>query len=108
MATFELFHDKNKDLAFRLKAANGTILLTSEGYASRAEVEEGILLAQKLAPNAMNFERKRVGQEHTFMLQTYEGDVVAAGGIYPSTAARDKGIEAVKRAAPDAEVIEPA
>ena len=108
MSTFELFKDADGDLRFRLRADNGKILLTSEGYASRAEVEDGVSQAQALAPGAMNYERKRTDAGHSFMLQAYGGDVVAISEVFPTTDARDKAIEAVKREAPGAEVIEPA
>lgn len=105
MGTFELFRDDNGDLCFRLKA-DGKVILTSEGYASREEVEDGVSLAQKLAPNAMNYERKRTDAGHSFMLQTYDGEVVGTSELYSSTASRDKGIEAVKDEAPGAEVVQ--
>lgn len=106
MGTFELFRDENKDLCFRLRAADGRILLTSEGYASRAEVEDGISKAQALAPGAMNYERKRTDAGHSFTLQAYDGEVVATSDVHPTTTARDRSIEAVKSEAPGAEVAE--
>lgn len=105
MSTFELFRDENKDLCFRLKTDSGKILLTSEGFASRPEAEEAIELAQRLAPEARNYERSRSDAGHSFTLQTYEGDVVGRGELFPSTAARDKGIETVKDEAPEAQVV---
>ncbi len=106
MGTFELFRDQAGDHCFRLKTAKGEVILTSEGHASKAEAEDGIELAQKLAPEAMNYERKRTDEGHSFMLQTYNGEVVATSAVYDTTAARDKGIEAVKKEAPGAEVVE--
>ena len=105
MSTFELFRDGNKDLCFRLTTAGGKVLLVSEGFASRAEAEEGIELVQRLAPEARNYERSRSDAGHSFTLQTYEGEVLGTGEIFPSTAARDKAIEAVKDEAPEAEVV---
>ncbi len=104
MSTFDLFRDANKDLCFRLKTASGKVLLTSEGFASRADAEEGIELAQRLAPEARNYERSRSDAGHGFTLQTYEGEVVGTSELFPSIAARDKAIEAVKDEAPGAEV----
>jgi len=106
MSTFELFRDENADLCFRLKTASGKVILTSDGFASRAEVEDGVSLAQKLAPDAKNYERKRTDDGHSFTLQTYDGEVVGTSEVYPTTAARDKGIEDVKDNAPEAEVIQ--
>lgn len=105
MGTFELFQDPTGDHRFRLKVAKGGIILTSDGYGSRAEAEEGVELAQKLAPEAMNYERKRTDAGHSFMLQTYNGDVVGTSEEYATTAERDKAIEAVKKQAPGAEVV---
>ena len=105
MGTFELFQDKAGDFRFRLKAANGEIILASEGYGTKADAEEGIEVAQKLAPEAMNYERKRTDAGHSFTLQAYNGEVVGTSEVYTSTTARDKGIEAVKKHAPGAEVI---
>ncbi|MBK8497279.1 MAG: YegP family protein [Flavobacteriales bacterium] len=104
MGTFELFQDDNNDLCFRLKV-NGKVLLTSEGFSSRAEAEEGIELAKRLAPEARSYERSRSDLGHGFTLQTYEGDVVGTGELYPTTTARDKAIEAVKDEAAEAEVV---
>ncbi len=106
MSSFQLFRDTNGDLCFRLADSRGTILLTSEGYASRTEVEEGIVLAQRLAPEARNYERNRTSEGHGFTLQTYDGEVVATSELHATTAARDKAIEAVKDEAQEAEVVE--
>lgn len=105
MGTFELFRDEAGDHRFRLKADNGEIILASEGYATKADAEEGIEVAQKLAPDAMNYERKRTDAGHSFMLQSYNGEVVGTSALYTTTAARDKGIEAVKDEAPGADVV---
>lgn len=105
MGTFELFQDKTGDHRFRLKDAKGNMILSSDGYGSKAEAEEGVELAQKLAPEAMNYERKRTDTGHSFMLQTYNGEVVGTSEVYATTAERDKGIEAVKKQAPGAEVV---
>jgi uncharacterized protein YegP (UPF0339 family) len=106
MGTFELFRDKAGDHRFRLKAGNGEIILASEGYTTKADAEEGIEVAQKLAPDAMNYERKRTEAGHSFTLQAYNGEVVGTSEVYTTTAARDKGIEAVKNEAPGADIVE--
>ena len=105
MGTFELFQDQTGDHCFRLKDAKGRVILSSDGYGSMAKAEEGIELAQKLAPEAMNYERKRTDAGQSFMLQTYNGEVVGTSEVYATTAERDKGIEAVKKQAPGAEVV---
>lgn len=49
---FELYRDRAGEYRFRLKARNGEIIATSEGYSSRAACENGIESVRKNAPEA--------------------------------------------------------
>lgn len=49
---FEMYKDKGGEFRFRLKARNGQIIATSEGYASKASCENGIESVRKNAPDA--------------------------------------------------------
>lgn len=49
---FELYEDKAGEYRFRLKAANGQIVATSEGYKTKAACENGIASIKKNAPEA--------------------------------------------------------
>ncbi len=49
---FELYADKRGEYRFRLKARNGEIIATSEGYASKASCENGIESVRKNAVDA--------------------------------------------------------
>ena len=49
---FELYEDKGGEFRFRLKASNGEIVATSEGYKSKASCENGIESVKKNAPEA--------------------------------------------------------
>lgn len=44
---FELYLDKGGEYRFRLKARNGEIIVTSEGYKSKASATNGITSVQK-------------------------------------------------------------
>lgn len=46
---FEVYTDKKGETRFRLKAANGQIILTSEGYASKSGCMNGIESVKKNA-----------------------------------------------------------
>ncbi|MBO4880987.1 MAG: YegP family protein [Firmicutes bacterium] len=46
---FEIYTDKAGELRFRLKAANGEIILTSEGYSSMSGCKNGIESVRKNA-----------------------------------------------------------
>jgi uncharacterized protein YegP (UPF0339 family) len=41
-AKFELYTDKSGDFRFHLKAANGEIIASGQGYKSKAAAEKGI------------------------------------------------------------------
>ena len=49
---FEMYKDKAGEFRFRLKATNGQIIATSEGYTSKASCINGIESVQKNAPVA--------------------------------------------------------
>lgn len=49
---FEVYNDKKGEFRFRLKATNGEIIATSEGYASKSSCMNGIASVQKNAPDA--------------------------------------------------------
>ncbi len=50
--TFELWVDKAGDYRFNLKAGNGQVIATSQGYASKASALNGIESIKKNAPDA--------------------------------------------------------
>ena len=49
---FEVYVDKAGEFRFRLKARNGEIIATSEGYKTKASCENGIESVKKNAPEA--------------------------------------------------------
>ena len=55
---FEWYTDKKGKYRFRLKAANGEIIATSEGYASKESCVNGIESVKKNAPVAKVVEAK--------------------------------------------------
>ena len=49
---FEMYVDKKGEFRFRLKATNGQIIATSEGYVAKNSCENGIASVRKNAENA--------------------------------------------------------
>ena len=49
---FELYQDKAGEFRFRLKAKNGEVIATSEGYKAKNSCENGIASVKKNAPDA--------------------------------------------------------
>ena len=49
---FEVYEDKGGEFRFRLKATNGQVIATSEGYTTKAACLNGIESVRKNAPEA--------------------------------------------------------
>ena len=49
---FEMYADKAGEFRFRLKARNGQVVATSEGYKTKESCLNGIASVQKNAPEA--------------------------------------------------------
>lgn len=107
---------------FDLKAGNGEVIATSEVYNSDASCKNGIESVKKNAPVAAvenqtvdgyapeknpKFEiYKDKAGEFRFRLKATNGQIIAVGEGYKALASCEKGIESVKKNAPDAEVVE--
>ena len=104
---FEIFEDKKGEFRFRLKAGNGEIILASEGYKAKSGCTNGLESVQKNAPDDGHFERKMTKSEkYMFNLKAGNNQVIGTSESYESVAARDNGIESVKKNAPDAKVVD--
>ena len=104
---FELFKDKAGEFRFRLKAANGEIILASEGYKARAGAENGIESVRENSQNEARFERKKTKSgEYMFNLIASNGQVIGTSESYTSTSGRDNGIASVMNNAPGASVLD--
>lgn len=104
-AKFELYTDTAGQFRFRLKAANGEIILVSEAYKRRPSAEKGIASVRKNAPQDARYERKEsVSGKPMFNLRATNGQVIGTSELYSSADAREKAIAAVKTTAPTARV----
>lgn len=102
---FEIYKDKAGEYRFRLKASNGQNILASEGYKAKSSCTNGIESVKKNAPDDARFERKETKTgKHMFNLKAGNNQVIGTSESYESVAARDNGIESVKKNAPGAKV----
>jgi uncharacterized protein YegP (UPF0339 family) len=107
MGTFLITKRKDGDFQFSLKAGNGQIILTSEGYSSRAACDNGIESVRKNAQDDARFERKESSNGKPFFsLKATNGQIIGKSEMYESLASMENGIESVKKNAVDAEVKE--
>ena len=103
MGKFEITLRKNGEYQFNLKASNGQVILTSEGYTQRAGCMNGIESVRKNALEDARFERKTsTNGKPYFNLKATNGQVIGCSQMYASEVSMEKGIESVKKNAPDA------
>ena len=105
MAKFEITKRKNGEFQFNLKAANGQIILSSEGYTTKPNCLNGVESVKKNSQDDNKFERKTsTNGKHFFNLKATNGQVIGNSEMYESIAARDNGIASVKKNAPIADI----
>lgn len=95
---FEIFQSEKTDkYYFRLKAKNGQIILSSQGYAGKSGCKNGVESVIKNAGDDANFERKEAtnGKFH-FNLLAKNKQIVGKSQMYSSKAGMENGIESVK------------
>ncbi len=104
---FELYQDKAGEYRFRLKASNGEIIGTSEGYKAKSGATNGIESVKKNAPLDERYEVfEGKSDKWYFNLKSANHQVVLSSQGYTSKNGAESGTNAVKRAAPDAAVME--
>lgn len=105
MGTFVISRRRNGEFQFNLKAGNGQVILTSEGYTSKTGCENGIASVQKHAQEDPYFDRKTSSNNKWyFNLKASNGQIIGTSEMYESEASRENGIASVKHHAPDAKV----
>lgn len=102
---FQVFKSTlNQQFYFRLKSANGEIILSGEGYVSKQSCLKGIEAVKGNAPWESRYDRRDGFGTYTFNLKAANGEIIGRSENYTTIGARENGIQAVKRDAPDAPV----
>ena len=106
MGKFEKYTDKAGEWRFRLKAANGEIILHSEGYKAEAGCNNGIESVKTNSQDDSMFALVTAtnGQLY-FNLKAANGQIIGTSEMYRSASSRTRGITSVKKNAPNAEVV---
>ena len=107
MGKFVITLRKNGEYQFNLKASNGQVILTSEGYTTKPTCLNGIESVKKNAAIPERFEVKvaKNGKPY-FNLKASNGQVVGASQMYASEATMKAGIASVAKNAPEAPIVE--
>ena len=102
MATFQLFQSSGQHW-YRLRADNGEIVQSSEGYTAKASRENGIQ-AVKANCQPHRFELFFTAGQYGFNHVAANGEIIGRSEKYTTAQSRDQGIQVVLREAPEAPV----
>jgi uncharacterized protein len=105
MGKFVISTRSNGEFQFNLKADNHQVVLTSEGYSSRANCENGIRSVRENSQNDANYDRKKsTNGKHYFNLKAANSQVIGTSEMYESSTSMETGIASVKKNAPSGTV----
>ena len=104
---FETYTGNDGQHYFRLKAGNGEVILTSQGYKAKNDCESGIASVRKNSQREGAFETKTASDgRHYFVLKATNGQVVGQSQMYKTESGCANGIASVTKNAPDSAVAE--
>ncbi|NDV69786.1 YegP family protein [Dysgonomonas sp. 25] len=107
MGKFEITKRKNGEFQFNLKASNGQVILSSEGYTAKDSCINGVNSVKRNATDDARYDRKVSSNgKPYFNLKASNGQIIGTSEMYESESSREKGIESVKKNAPTADVVE--
>lgn len=91
----------NSQYYFRLRARNGEIILSGEGYTTKQSCFNGIQSVKTNASYDSRYLKKQsVNYQYYFVLTAANGEIIGKSELYTTTTAREIGITAVKNDAP--------
>lgn len=100
MGKFVISTRSNREYQFNLKADNGQIILTSDGYLTKAACLNGIESVRKNSQDDSKYDRKTsTNRKFYFNLSAMNGQVIGTSEMYETESDRDNGITAVKSSA---------
>lgn len=102
---FQIFKSSaNGQFYFHLRAGNGEMILSGEGYTTKQSCLNGIASVKTNAPFDSRYERKDALTKFSFNLKAANVEIVGRSESYTSLAGREIGIAAVKKDAPGAPI----
>ena len=105
MGKFVISTRTNGEFQFSLVADNSQTILSSEGYGTKVNCENGVASVRKNAVEDARFERKTATNgKFYFNLKAINGQVIGTSQMYADEAGRDNGIASVQKNAPEASV----
>ncbi|MET4104762.1 YegP family protein [Hymenobacter sp. UYP22] len=102
MGKFQIYRSAiNSQYYYRLRASNGEIIQSGEGYTTKANCQAGIA-SVKANCSAERFDKTYAASQYGFNHKAMNGEIIGRGEKYTTSTGRDNGIAAVIREAPTA------
>ncbi len=94
---FEIYQSEStKKFHFRLKAGNGEIILTGQGYKDKGGCENGVDSVKTNGTDESKFEIKEAKDgRHYFVLKAGNGQIIGQSQMYKSESGLKNGIASV-------------
>lgn len=104
MGKFIITKRLSGEFQFNLKSNNGLVILTSEGYTTKANCENGIEAVKHFSQEESRFEKITSKDKFYFNLKASNGQIIGTSQLYGSEFGVEKGIASVKKNALEAKV----
>ena len=107
MGKFEITTRKNGEFQFNLKATNGQVILTSEGYKTKASCLNGVESVKKNCKEEKRFDVKVASNgKPYFNLMAGNGQIIGSSQMYANEVNMKNGIASVQKNAPEAPIVD--
>ena len=107
MGKFVITMRKNGEFQFNLKASNGQVILTSEGYTTKSACMNGIESVKKNSQVDARFDKKVASNGKPFFnLKAVNGQVIGSSQMYVNEKNMLNGVASVKKNAIDAVIVD--
>jgi uncharacterized protein YegP (UPF0339 family) len=107
MGKFVITLRKNGEFQFNLKATNGQVILTSEGYTTKTACLNGIESVKKNSQVEARFDKKVASNGKPFFnLKATNGQIIGSSQMYVNEKNMLNGVASVMKNAPEAPVVD--
>lgn len=107
MGKFVITLRKNGEFQFNLKATNGQVILTSEGYTTKSACMNGIESVRKNCKVEARFDKKVASNGKPFFnLKAANGQIIGSSQMYVNEKNMLNGVASVVKNAPEAPVVD--
>ena len=101
---FEIVKTEQGKYYYVLKASNGQQILKGYQFGTEGKARDAIVRVRQQAVDDANFDQRHENEQFYFFLKDAEGKAIGRSENYTTEAAMKRGIESVKKTAPEAAV----